>query len=237
MTPTLTGIGLATGAGLALFVLAGAAMVAAIVALILWQLHVVAKRREALQAWATAHGFSFTEEHPGLEKDFRGFAPFGAGSSERCKNVLEGTVQGHPTRLFQYQYTVQSGKNSQTYVYGVLAVRMAVDGHDLTIQKEHIGHKLFDALGGEDIDFESDAFSRAFWVRCSDRRFAYDLLHPRMQEWLLANGQRHWQWRNGTLLLYQSGTLQARHLDPLLGQAFTFIGHLPRHRMPAEASV
>ena len=37
----------------------------------------------------------------------------------------------------------------------------------------------------DDIDFESDEFSRKFYVQSSDRKFAYDVLHPRMMEFLL----------------------------------------------------
>jgi hypothetical protein len=40
-------------------------------------------------------------------------------------------------------------------------------------------------LGYDDIDFESSEFSRAFAVRSRDRKFTYDVCHPRMMEYLL----------------------------------------------------
>lgn len=36
-----------------------------------------------------------------------------------------------------------------------------------------------------EIRFESDEFSRKFRVLSEDRKFAYDVCHPRMMEWLL----------------------------------------------------
>ncbi len=219
--------------GLIMAIVAGLGLIAA---LIVWQITVARKRREALQAWAQEHGFHFIEKDAGLHAQFARFSPFGTGTSRICRNVLDSVHDGHPVRLFQYEYTVQNGKSSTTYVNRVAAVRMAESGRDLSIQKEHFGHKLVDALGGEDIDFESDEFSRTFWVKCKDRRFAYDILHPRMQEWLLESGRRHWQWQDGTLLIYETGRLEARWLDGLLGQVFGFIERLPRHRSVAEAS-
>ena len=32
----------------------------------------------------------------------------------------------------------------------------------------------------------TDQFNRRFWVQSNDKRFAYDVLHPRMMEFLLA---------------------------------------------------
>ncbi len=213
------------------------AAIGLLIGLIVWQMRVAAARKAALQAWCGQRGFTYTERNDALEHAFQGFAPFGSGSDRRCTDIIEGTAHGHPIRAFHYQYTVQGNKSSTTYHNQVLAIQMALDGRDLDIKKEHLGHKLFDALGGEDIDFESDAFSRAFWVKCKDRRLAYDLLHPQMQEWLLANGRRHWQWRGTTLLLYDGGRLEPARVDATLALAFGFIGLLPRHRRPAEASV
>jgi hypothetical protein len=45
--------------------------------------------------------------------------------------------------------------------------------------------KIAGAFGFDDIDFESEAFSRRFHVKSSDRRFAYDVIHPRMMEFLM----------------------------------------------------
>ena len=41
------------------------------------------------------------------------------------------------------------------------------------------------SLDLSDIDFESEEFSRTFWVKGSDRKYVYDVVHPRMMRFLL----------------------------------------------------
>ena len=53
--------------------------------------------------------------------------------------------------------------------------------------REGLFSKLAQAVGYDDIDFESAEFSRKFCVRSKDKRFAYDVCHPRLMEYLLAN--------------------------------------------------
>jgi hypothetical protein len=49
---------------------------------------------------------------------------------------------------------------------------------------------VFDRIAGvfgfDDIDFESEEFSRKFHVKSRDKKFAYDVCHSRMMEFLLA---------------------------------------------------
>ena len=47
--------------------------------------------------------------------------------------------------------------------------------------------RIVEALGKPHIAFESAEFSRTFRVRTLDRKFASDVCHPRMMEFLLAN--------------------------------------------------
>ena len=60
------------------------------------------------------------------------------------------------------------------------------DTPPLLIRPEGIFDKIKSVIGFDDIDFESAEFSRKFYVKSTDKRFAYDVLHPRMMEFLLA---------------------------------------------------
>ena len=65
--------------------------------------------------------------------------------------------------------------------------------------------RFTDAVGISDqVDVESEAFNRAFAVRATDRKFAYDVLHPRHLELLLAGDRMGW-WIEGTEILSASG--------------------------------
>jgi hypothetical protein len=58
---------------------------------------------------------------------------------------------------------------------------------ELVIDKEGFFSKVAQALGYDDIDFESHEFSRKFRVRSSDKKFAYDVCNGQMIEYLLSN--------------------------------------------------
>ena len=65
------------------------------------------------------------------------------------------------------------------------ATMMLKGGTGLLYLPGGVFDKVKGAFGFDDIDFESEEFSRRFWVQSSDKRFAYDVLHPRMMEFLL----------------------------------------------------
>ncbi|MDY7011318.1 MAG: hypothetical protein SVV80_11300, partial [Planctomycetota bacterium] len=56
----------------------------------------------------------------------------------------------------------------------------------LYIRREHFFDKLTEFFGFDDIDFESAEFSRKFFVKSPNKRWAYDVIHQRMMEYLLA---------------------------------------------------
>ncbi len=215
------------------------AILAALVVAFVLHARAEKRRREALAAWATAQGWSYLprdrSERPGR---YAGFTPFGAGHSRYASDCIFGAQDGVGFDAFEYHYAVTShnGKTTTThhYFFRICAVHMPLPAPALSIQPEHLGHKIFDALGGEDIDFESDEFSRRFWVTCKDRRFAYDVIHPRMMEHLLGQGGRHWQWAGHTLLLHERGRrISPEVVERLLGLARGFRDQLPPHLVAA----
>ena len=59
-----------------------------------------------------------------------------------------------------------------------------IDGDD---DSEGIFSKIAQAVGYDDIDFESHEFSRKYCVRSKDKKFAYDVCNARMIDYLLDN--------------------------------------------------
>jgi hypothetical protein len=56
------------------------------------------------------------------------------------------------------------------------------------MRSESLFDRVASWVGYEDINFESDEFSRRYHVACDDRRFAYDILHARLIDYLLGCG-------------------------------------------------
>lgn len=188
------------------------------------------KRVAALRSWAEANGWRF-EDKDALDRPHRyaAFHPFGRGSRRRASNVFAASRPGLDLEVFDYRYTVQSGKHSRTYHNVIAVARLPIATPSLSIRPESLGLKLFDALGGEDIDVEDDAFSRRYWVKGDDRRFTYDVLHAPMQDFLMAQPDRLWQWRGHSLVLVDSGKVRPEDVQRMAQLALAFRDALPRH--------
>ncbi len=193
------------------------------------------RRRKRLMAWAESRGFWFEEKDHSLASQFSGFEPFDTGKDRQAWHVMKGQVDGVAVLLFQYQYTSGSGKENTTVVNNVCVLRTGPDSPGLTLRKERMHHKLFDAVGGEDIDFESDEFSRKFWVRGPNRKFVYDVIHPRMMEYLMPLDKYLWQWKGQNLMLVRGGRLEPDRAEELVRDGMGLISLLPRHLNPSPS--
>ena len=161
-----------------------------------WLAHkAAAERRRALAELAARHGLAFDpHEDDGHDDEYAQFEIFRRGHSRVAKNTLSGRLElfGRPCALragdFRYRVTRNSGKSrrTSTYRFSYLIVHPPWQTPPLLIRREGVFDKLASAFGFDDIDFESDEFSRRFYVKSTDKRFAYDVLHPRMMEFLLA---------------------------------------------------
>ncbi len=78
------------------------------------------------------------------------------------------------------------GTSSTRHYFSYLVVRLPFRvTPEVKIRREGLLDDLVHALGFEDINFESAEFSRKYCVKSNDRRFAYDLIHPRAIEFFL----------------------------------------------------
>lgn len=90
--------------------------------------------------------------------------------------------------------------------------------------------------GTYDIDLESYRFDRRFHVACGDRRFAYDVLHAQMQEWLLEEPNREWVWHGDQMEVYEPGGVTYESMLGLLEAAVRFREMLPAHLLRGATS-
>ncbi len=173
-----------------------AVVAVAIVAAILAHL-AAKKRREELAALANELGWSFDPSNDSSHDDeYAHFEVFRRGHSRSAQNTLTGQVEidgrRFPAKMgdFRYKVTRHTGKTTttQTYRFSYLITHLPFPwAPDLLIRREGMFDKLAGAIGFDDIDFESSEFSRRFHVKCPDRRFAYDVIDPRMMEFLLSS--------------------------------------------------
>jgi hypothetical protein len=142
---------------------------------------------------------------------------FRSGHSKKASNVLAGQVDGREVVAFDYRYTTGSGKNSHTYCYQAAVFEMPIVAPRLWLRRENVLDKVAAWVGHDDLDFESEEFSKRYFVKCVDRKFAYDVFHARLIEYLLAvsSGAPNMEMNGPLLLVYGargSGPEQVRWL-------------------------
>ncbi len=189
------------------------------------------KRREFWRTLAKRYGLRYSHGDPFALTDAHQFALFEQGHSKKVSNTLDGRLDGMGIILFDYQYTVGSGKHRQTYYYSGLMVDLPVHSAYLHIRPENFWDRIAAAFGFDDIDFEYDKFNRAFKVTGDDKKFAYDICHAAMMEYLLERPELCWEIRGRKLLLYSSslGRFDEHEVEHCLSAARGFIDQLPSY--------
>lgn len=110
------------------------------------------------------------------------------GKKKHTHNVLTGRYRQQSVEIFDLRYEACGmEKSSPSDYYSFYTLRLPHSFPEVTIYKEGLVSKLYQAMGHNDIDFESHEFSRKFRVRSDDPKFAYDFCNARMIEFLLKN--------------------------------------------------
>jgi hypothetical protein len=176
-----------------LFVLFFGAVVTLMVVIVVVSFISAKKRREALSLLATQRGWRFAARDDAWVDRFDG-APFGLGRDRQALNVLTGAYDGRPFVAFDYRYSTTETSTdaeghpqtrTEVHPYSVLGVDTGAGFPDLSVTPEGFLGRIAGRLTNTDIELESEEFNRAFTVRSADRKFATDVLHPRMMEFLL----------------------------------------------------
>ncbi len=151
------------------------------------------RQREALFAFAELNGMRFSRMDPlgtlGLP-----FRLFTRGDGRKLENVVWGTYQGQPFRAFDYDYYVQTsdgqgGTTRNHFRFSCAYLQLGAGWFPkLRVGPESAFTLLQDKAGMPDVQFESDAFNRAFEVIAEDRKAAYAIIDARMMDWLLQAG-------------------------------------------------
>lgn len=148
------------------------------------------KRREAFQALAQKLGMRYRRKDRGIANRYSFLNKLDQGSNRYAFNILEGQYQGHPVHAFDYHYETYSTdskgrRQTHHHYFSFFILHHTHYFPELRIYPENFLSKFGQMLGYDDIDFESIEFSKAFTVRSKDKKFAYDICHTRMMEYLL----------------------------------------------------
>jgi hypothetical protein len=186
------------------------------------------QRSQVIEAWAQARGLAY---RPGpdrkLARAFLEFAALSRGDEHVATNICQGLIAGREVWAFDLTWKARDN-DGETNLTAVL-VKTDFPLIPLRIRRETAIERLGEAFGLNDIDFESAAFSDRFHVTAADRKFAHEVIHPRMMEFLLANGTWPVELAGWHCLVWSGGRLPPRHLDTALALAEGVVERIPDH--------
>jgi hypothetical protein len=178
-----------------------------------------AKRRDEMAAYAVSRGWRYEQEQPLLVDRFDG-PPFGIGSDRHAGNAVYGQHDGRDFVSFDYQYETTSGsgkdRRTTTHHFSVLALSMGVSLPSLRVDPENFLERFVGRITNSDIDLELEDFNRSFTVTCPDRKFASDVLHPQMMEFLLQHKGVGWRFERDSMLMVSGSHRSVAEIDATL---------------------
>ena len=146
------------------------------------------RRRLALAQWALKNDLTFSDEN---DEDFCSQYPafncLNRGDSRYAYNIMTGAVAGRVFLGCDYHYATGSGKSRSHHHFSLIIVKSPILLEPLFIRPENFMDKLAGLVGFNDINFESAEFNKKFYVKAQNKKWAYDIIHPRMMEFLLAS--------------------------------------------------
>lgn len=193
------------------------------------------KRREELFELAARLGLAFRPDNdPELAKRFGFLDKLAQGSNRYAFNVLSGSYRQNQVLVFDYHYETHSSDSkghTQTHhhYFSFFILLLPISFPELKIAREGLFSKIAQALGYDDIDFESAEFSRTFCVRSKDRKFAYDVCNAQMMEYLLANRDLSLEVEGPALALAFDARLSAAQIEANLQRLLEIRLRLPEY--------
>ena len=198
------------------------------------------KRREAFGLLAGQRGWTYVERDDQWVDVFDG-APFGQGHNRKATNVLSGQYDGRPFIAFDYvYYTTETSTDSEGHTttheeshnFGIVGLDLVAELGDhpfpsLCVSPEGVFGRIIGRLTNRDIELESEDFNRAFTVTCPNRKFASDVLHPRMMEFLLAHPDSAFRFDRSWVLSVEAGQADLQQVVPRLSVIDAVLDNVP----------
>ena len=177
------------------------------------------KRRMALAAWAASRGLAFDPSHDRQMDDrYPEFKCLRQGDNRYAYNIMAGQAGHRPVSAFDYHYETHSTdskghRTTHNHHFSAVIVQTGLPLKRLVIRKEGFFDKIGEFLGFDDIDFESTEFSREFYVKSPDRRWAFDVIHQATMEFLLASPRFALEFQGSDVIAYRERTFKPEDFD------------------------
>ncbi len=206
-----------------------------VVAMVIFGHLAAKKRREALAAWARGHGLGFDPERDsGMDNRYPAFECLQEGSRRYAFNVMSGAYRGRELVAFDYHYATRSTgsrgrRKTHHHYFSAAIVSPGFVVRPLFLRPEGFFDKVKAAFGYDDIDFESAEFSKRFFVKSPDRRWAYDVIHARTMEFLLAAPRHSLEFHDRSIIVWNKTRWDLPQLEAAIGVIHGVLDRLPAY--------
>jgi hypothetical protein len=135
-------------------------------------------------------------------------------------------------RAFDYHYethhTDSKGNRRTTHHYfSAVIVDSGLPLKPLFICQERLFDKLADFVGFNDIDFESAEFSKKFYVKSPDKKWAYDVLHQATMEFMLQSLQYDIEFFGRHVIAYRNKTFTVGYFEEAINLVNGILDRFP----------
>ena len=214
------------------FILIIIAVIALIIAGVIVKHKKAEGRRKELAGWAFSKGLNFSPGRDGSIDNRYSFKCLQRGSNRYGYNIIEGNLGNRPVCAFDYHYETHhtdSKGNRQTshHYFSAVIVDSGLPLKPLFIREERLFDKLADFVGFNDIDFESAEFSKKFYVKSPDKKWAYDVLHQATMEFMLQSLQYDIEFLGRHVIAYRNKTFKAGYFEEALILVNGILDRLP----------
>ncbi|MDA8131956.1 MAG: hypothetical protein M0011_10685 [Elusimicrobia bacterium] len=194
-------------------------------------LYLVWKRRKDIEAMAASMGLIFAQEGPDpAALAAAGLELFSLGRSRRAFNMVEVQSQHGAVKLFDYSYTIGSGKSRSVRRHTVALMACGGDIPRFDLKPETLMYKLGEMIGFKDIDLpEFPLFSDKYRLTGPDEERVRAFFGSRRAAWFEQNLGLMVQGAPGFLLLIkQRGLLSPGEWPGFIEEAKAFAAELLR---------
>lgn len=216
------------GSGHTLFVLSivfgSITAVLALIAGILWLVHVHEKKRtEALKTTATEIGLSFSDS---CDDQFLArmqvFSLFKKGHGRKVKNVFSAETEAAKLRIFDYQFTTRAGQNSQTHHQTVFAIDSGSLGIPyFSLRPEGFLDRIGSVVGLQDIDFDSHPeFSESYVLKGNDEEAIRSFFDVELLNLLMLRKDISAEGVPGLFIYLQGGRKKPEEIQQLMSDGY-----------------
>jgi len=220
---------LAQGSAVIIFIL----FIFLVIGLGAWGYIQAQKRREAMAKLARYWGLNFhADKDWDMQDRFPQFKCLRQGDDCYAYNIIHGRLHDRDVMAFDYHYETESrdskGKRTtHNHYFSAMVVDAELPLKPLIIRPEEFFDRIGEWFGFDDIDFESSEFSRKFYVKSPDKKWAFDVIHQETMEFMLKSPTFTIEFGGGRVMAYRNDTLALREFQAALVVIEGILDRLP----------